>query len=358
MISAGPFADLPRHLGPPIEVISAHAEGEVGDVIIGGVPPPPGATLWEQRTFLDRDGGLRSLLLNEPRGGVHRHANLLVPANHPDAAMGFIIMEPELMPPMSGSNTICVATVLLECGLVPMHEPTTEFILEAPGGLVPIRAACANGRTTSVTLHNLPSFVCERDRTLTLPAIGTIQVDTVFGGDSFVVVNAADCDLALDPAEAHRIARIGMMITAQANATLGFRHPELDDWNAISFCLFVGPCTQDGDHHSTQTAVTIQPGRIDRSPTGTGVSALMALLHDRGIMHPGQTLTARSLIGATMTGAFSAASPVADRPAVMPEITGRAWITGIHQHRLDPDDPWPSGYRLSDTWGQSHTRTS
>ena len=334
-----------------VQVVSAHAEGEVGDVIIGGVAPPPGNTVWEMRNFIADDGRLRSFVLNEPRGGVHRHVNLLVPPTHPDAKMGFIIMEPEFTPPMSGSNTICVATVLLECGLIPMMEPVTEFTLEAPGGLVQIRASCDAGKVRQVTLQNMPSFVCEQGIDISLPDFGTLTVDTAFGGDSFVVVDASDVGFDIRPEEARAIAETGLRITGIANRVIGFSHPRLKEWNTISFCLFVGKTETSGNHIMTRTAVAIQPGKVDRSPTGTGVSALMALLHGQGRMKPGQTLTARSIIGSSFTGRISKVIETDGMPAIIPEISGQAWITGTHQYMLDPDDPWPEGYRLSDTWG-------
>lgn len=155
-----------------VHVISAHAEGEVGDVIVGGVLPPPGATLWEQSRFIAQDDTLRRFMLNEPRGGVFRHVNLLVPPKHPQADAAFIIMEPEDTPPMSGSNSICVATVLLDGGLVPMTEPETHLLLEAPGGLVAVRAECANGKARRIQVQNLPSFATQLGARLDVPGLG------------------------------------------------------------------------------------------------------------------------------------------------------------------------------------------
>ncbi|MCU9849905.1 proline racemase family protein [Defluviimonas sp. WL0024] len=334
-----------------IHVISAHAEGEVGDVIVGGVAPPPGATLWDQRRHIAEDGALRAFVLNEPRGGVFRHVNLLVPPKDSEAQMGFIIMEPEDTPPMSGSNSICVATVLLDSGIVPMTEPVTELTLEAPGGLVRVRADCRNGKAERITVRNLPSFADRLDAKLEVEGLGTLMVDTAFGGDSFVIVDAAALGLKIAPDEARDIARLGTRITNAANAQLGFAHPERPDWDHISFCLFAGPLGPDATGFTARSAVAIQPGKIDRSPTGTGVSARMAVLHAKGVMAEGQTLTARSIIDSTFAGRIAALANVAGRPAIVPEISGRGWITGIHQHLLDPDDPWPQGYRLKDTWG-------
>jgi trans-L-3-hydroxyproline dehydratase len=334
-----------------IHVISAHAEGEVGDVIVGGVAPPPGETLWEQSRWIARDGRLRRFMLNEPRGGVFRHVNLLVPPKHPDADAGFIIMEPEDTPPMSGSNSICTATVLLDAGIVEMREPITELTLEAPGGLVRVRAECRNGKAERIYVENLPSFAARLDAALEVAGLGTLSVDTAYGGDSFVIVDAGALGFALTPDEAHDIAKLGVRIADAASASLGFRHPENPDWSHISFCLFAGPLEQHAEGLATAAAVAIRPGKVDRSPTGTALSARMAVLHARGRMRAGDRLVARSLIGSSFTGRILGEARVGALAAIRPEISGRAWITGIHQHLLDPTDPWPEGYRLTDTWG-------
>lgn len=338
-----------------IHVVSCHAEGEVGDVIVGGVAPPPGETLWEQRNWIAQDQTLRNFVLNEPRGGVFRHVNLLVPPKHPDAQMGWIIMEPEHTPPMSGSNSICVATVLLDSGILPMVEPVTEIVLEAPGGLVRVRADCRDGKAHSITVQNLPSFAGEMGVALDVPGLGEITVDTAYGGDSFVVVDAAALGFDLIATEAQALAELGVRITNAANEQLRFHHPENAEWDHFSFCLFAGPLQRDGDHLTAKAAVAIQPGKIDRSPTGTAASARMALLHAKGDMQVGDKFTARSIIGSEFHGQIVDTTMVGDTPAIIPEITGRAWITGTHQHMLDPEDPWPEGYRLTDTWPNYQT---
>lgn len=334
-----------------VHVISAHAEGEVGDVIVGGVAPPPGATLWEQRSFIAEDQTLRNFVLNEPRGGVFRHVNLLVPPKHPDADMGFIIMEPEFTPPMSGSNSICVATVLLDSGILPMQEPETHLTLEAPGGVVRVRADCRDGKAERIYVQNVPSFAREIGVPLNVPGIGTLHVDTAYGGDSFVVVQAADLELEICETEAKTLAQIGSRILDAANEQLGFAHPTNPDWAHISFCAFCGPLTSTPTGLRSRSAVTIQPGKVDRSPTGTAVSARMALMLAKGQMTADQDFEAISLIGSSFKGRIAAQTTVGDVAAIVPEISGRGWITGTHQHMLDPDDPWPTGYRLSDTWG-------
>ncbi|AHM03849.1 2-methylaconitate racemase [Roseibacterium elongatum DSM 19469] len=333
-----------------IHTVSAHAAGEVGDVITGGVAPPPGDTLWDQRRWIARDGTLRALVLNEPRGGVFRHVNLLVPPKDPRADAGFIIMEPDDTPPMSGSNAICVATVLLETGIIAMVEPVTELTLEAPGGLIHIRARCEGGKVTRVTVENLPAFAVELDARIEVPGLGRLRVDTAFGGDSFVVVDAADIGLELTPANARALAELGVRITAAADAAMSFDHPERPDWTHHSFCLFAGTLLDAPGGYRAQSVVAIRPGKIDRSPTGTALSARMALLHATGRMGVGNRFTGVSILGTEFEGQILGEAHVGQRPAIRPEISGQAWITGTHQHMLDPTDPFPAGYRLSDTW--------
>lgn len=335
----------------PIEIIGCHAEGEVGDVIVSGIDPPPGATLWEQRSWIDADQRLRQHVLNEPRGGVFKHVNLLVPAIDPRADIGFIIMEPAHTPPMSGSNSICVATVVLETGIVPMIEPMTTLVLEAPGGLVEVTATCANGKVEKVTVRNVPAFVAQRDTQLEVPGFGTLRVDTAFGGDSFVMVDAADVGIDIIPDNGRELARLGTELIQAANEQLVFSHPTTD-WRHFSFSQIAGPLEQlDDDTYAMRNTVVIEPGKLDRSPTGTGVSARMALPHARGLMQVGDTLQMRSVIDSQFVGQIESATTVGDLPAIVPLISGTAWRTGRFTFELDPSDPWPLGYRVTDTWG-------
>jgi len=333
-----------------IHTVSVHAEGEVGDVIVGGVAPPPGDSLWAQSRWIARDGTLRNFMLNEPRGGVFRHVNLLVPPKHPDADMGFIIMEPVHNPPMSGSNSICVATALLETGILPMREPETDLILEAPGGLVRVRAACRDGVVESVTVTNVASFADKLDVPLEVEGLATLTVDTAYGGDSFVIADAPALGFSVTPDEARDLAETGVRITRAATEQLGFRHPENPDWSHISFCQFACPIDRRGGQRVGRNTVVVEPGKLDRSPTGTGVSARMAVLHAKGEMAVGDTLIGISVIGSEFTGRIEGSTDVSGKAAIIPSVTGRAWVTGTHQHMLDPADPWPEGYRVGDTW--------
>lgn len=333
-----------------IHMVSCHAEGEVGNVIVGGVAPPPGETLWQQSRWISNDKTLRNLVLNEPRGGVFKHINLLIPAKDPKAQQGFIIMEPEHTPPMSGSNSICVSTVLLDTGIIPMQEPVTEFILEAPGGLVPVKAFCKDGKAQSIEVNNVASFADKLDVELEVPGVGTLTVDTAYGGDSFVIVDATALGFEIKPDEAHDIAQIGSKITAAANEQLGFSHPTNRDWNHISFCQIALPLTREENIPVSRNSVVIDPGKLDRSPCGTGCSARMAVLHAKGILNKGDKLIGRSIIDSRFDCTIAGETQIGNKKAIIPSIRGRAWITGTHQIMLDPDDPWPDGYRLSDTW--------
>ncbi|MEX6501755.1 trans-3-hydroxy-L-proline dehydratase [Pseudomonas zhanjiangensis] len=333
-----------------IHVISCHAEGEVGDVIVGGVAPPPGDTIWAQSRWIAEDQQLRNFMLNEPRGGVFRHVNLLVPAKDPRAQMAWIIMEPADTPPMSGSNSLCVATVLLESGILPMTEPETRLVLEAPGGLIEVLAQCRGGKVERVEVKNLASFADQLDAWIEVEGLGSLQVDTAYGGDSFVIADARALGFAIRPDEAADLARLGVQITRAANEQLGFVHPSNPDWAHISFCQLAAPVVRIDGVLSAANAVVIRPGKVDRSPTGTGCSARMAVLHAKGQLAVGERFVGRSIIGSEFHCHIDSLTELAGRPAIIPCLSGRAWITGTHQHLLDPDDPWPTGYRLSDTW--------
>ena len=333
-----------------VEIVGCHAEGEVGDVIVRGVEPPPGESIWEQAQWIAKDQSLRNFVLNEPRGGVFRHVNLLVPAKNPKAATGWIVMEPEDTPPMSGSNSICVSTVLLETGIIPMSEPETRFTLEAPGGLVDVIAQCRDGKAQRITVKNVPSFADRLDTHLEVEGIGTLKVDTAYGGDTFVIVDAGSAGFEVTPDEARDICAAGIKITVAANEQLGFRHPDNADITHISFCQFAKPVIEEAGQQIGKNAVVVRPGKVDRCPTGTGLSARLAVMYAKGQAKVGDTLLARSIIDSEFLGRIEEEVSVGNTPAIRPSISGRAWITGRTQLKLDPQDPWPEGYRISDTW--------
>jgi proline racemase len=259
-------------------------------------------------------------------------------------------MEPEDTPPMSGSNSICVSTVLLDAGIVPMTEPETRLVLEAPGGLVEVVAQCRNGKAERITVTNVPSFAHRLGVPLEVKGLGTLTVDTTYGGDSFVIADARALGFAIAPDEARELAETGIRITRAANEQLGFAHPTNPDWAHISFCQIAAPVARRDGVLTAANAVAIQPGKIDRSPTGTGVSARMAVMRARGEMQVGDRYLARSIIGSEFLGRIEADTDLAGTAAIIPTISGRAWICGTRQEMLDPEDPWPAGYKLSDTW--------
>ena len=335
-----------------ITVVGCHAGGEIGNVVTGGVLPPAGDSVFEQMETLRRDGDwLRRLLLREPRGGVACHANLVVPSKRPDCDAGFIIMEPTEYPAMSGSNTICTATVLLETGMVEMREPETMLRLEAPGGVVEVRAACRDGRCESVELTNVPAFADRLEAPVEVEGIGTVVVDVAYGGMWYAIASAEALGFAIEPHEARDMSLAGERIRSAAREQLPCVHPENPGIAGISIVQLAGPW--QGVGRVSRNAVVIAPGRLDRSATGTGLSARMAALHARGLMRAGDAMTHASPIGSTFDGRIVSETEVGGRPAIVPAIRGSAWITGISQLVIDPDDPYPEGYVLADTWGVS-----
>ena len=331
-----------------LTVVGCHAGGEVGNVVVGGVLPPAGKTVFEQMEALRADDSLRRLLLREPRGSVAFHANLIVPSTRDDCDVGFIIMEPTEYPAMSGSNTICVATVLLETGMVEMSEPETTLRLEAPAGVVEVRAACRDGRCESVELTNVPCFADRLDAPLEVDGIGTLSVDVAFGGMWYAIADAAALGFALEPSEARELSLIGERIRAAAREQLPCAHPDNTGISGVSIVQIAEPW--QGVGVVSKNAVVVAPGRLDRSATGTGLSARMAVLHARGLMKVGDAMTHASVIGSTFDGRIVAETTVGGRPAIVPAIRGSAWITGVTQVVVDPSDPFPEGYLLSDTW--------
>ncbi|WP_306753443.1 proline racemase family protein [Paracoccus actinidiae] len=337
-----------------ISVIGCHAEGEIGDVIIGGVLPPAGATMMERMIAMERDHDhIRRLLICEPRGSVARHVNLIVPPITPGCAAGAIVMEPTEYVPMSGSNTICVATVLLETGMVPMVEPVTRFKLDMPGGVIEVTADCENGKCRSVTFRNAPAFAAVLDCALEVEGHGTIPLDIAYGGMFFGIVDAQALGFQIRPDEARDLATLGEKIRHAAREQFDVVHPDFPNVRGVSIVQFAMPF--QGPGNVTRNTCIVAPGRSDRSPTGTGTSARMAVLQARGSMGQGDVLIHESIIGSRFTGQILEVRDSFGRTTIIPQITGRAWITGQHNYYLDPDDPWQAGYMLSDTWGVTPT---
>ncbi len=337
-----------------ISIVRCHAEGEVGDVIVGGVLPPPGRTMFERMAAMQRDQGhLRRLLLCEPRGSVARHINLITPPTRDDCDIGMITMEPTEFVPMSGSNLICTVTVALETGIVTMHEPETIVRVDTAAGPVRARATCRDGKCVSVEFANVPSFVDRLDASLEIEGHGTVPVDIAFGGMWYAITDATRLGFRIEPDEARELAALGEKIRLAARAQLNVVHPENAGIAGVSIVQFNRPFAGVGQ--VTRNTCIVAPGRSDRSPTGTGTCARMAVLHARGAMQVGDSMVHESIIGSRFTGRIAGTTTLAGRPAILPTIEGRAWITGLASEMLDPTDPYPAGYVLPDTWGVSGT---
>jgi proline racemase len=335
-----------------INVIGCHAEGETGDVIVGGVLPPPGATMYEKMRAMERDfDHIRRLLICEPRGSVARHVNLITPPVNPGSDAGLIIMEPTEYAAMSGSNSICATTVLLETGMVEMREPETIVTLDTPAGTVKARATCNNGVCERVEIDNVPAFAHTLDATVDVEGLGPVTLDVAWGGMFYAIVDATRLGFQVTADEARDLALAGERIRKAAREQLDVSHPENPGIRGVTIVQLNRPF--EGVGKATRNTGIVSPGRSDRSPTGTGTCARMAVLHARGQMRAGDWMIHESLIGSQFRGAIRGEATVGGKPAILPSISGRGFITGIHAYMVDPRDPWPEGYRLTDTWGVS-----
>jgi len=344
-----------------IQAVDAHAAGEPGRVIVGGVLDVPGATMFDKMRYLQAHGdALRLCMLREPRGYPAANCNLVLPPTHPDADAGFVIMEQVEYPGMSGTNTICTVTVLLETGIVVMREPVTELTLEAPAGLIKVRAECAGGKVQRVTFQNVPAFAVHLDRPIEVRELGTVMVDVAYGGMFYALADARAFGLKLTPDEGRDIVRITEMIKTAANEQLPVTHPEQPGFTGITIAQLSGPPSRPEAH--MKNAVTVSTGAfdwdkpstwtgvIDRSPCGTGTCARMATLHARGRLGLNEDFHHEGILGTVFTGRLIAETQVGPYPAVVPTLSGQAWITGFATYVVDPSDPFPEGFTLGDIW--------
>jgi proline racemase len=340
------------HFKRSITVVGCHAEGEVGDVIVGGVLDVPGKTMFEKlRHFETQKDDLRQFLLNEPRGRAPMNVNLVLPPCDSRADAGFLIMESNEYAPMSGSNTICTTTVLLETGMIPMKEPVTEVSLDTAAGLVTVTAECEGGKCKSVEFNNVPSFVLELDMKVDVPGLGEISVDIAYGGMMYILVDAASIGLAVHDRFSRQLVDCGERIKRAVRAVYTPVHPENAGITGFSVLAFTAPVTIEEDGcKAASNAVVVSPGRFDRSPCGTGTCARLAVMHARGELKEGEIFKHRSIIGTEFVSRIRGLASVGKYPAVLPTVKGRGWITAFKQVVLDPSDPFQEGYRLGDQW--------
>lgn len=330
------------------ELLLVHCQGETGKVLIQGAPDIPGATVLEKMNHINQvDDSLRRFLTFEPRAHVAQSVNLLLPPCRPDADAVFIVLQADRAHPMSGSNAICVVTALLESGRVAMVEPETVVRLDTAAGLVTARAECRNGRCLSVSLDNVPAFATALDQVVETRGFGRLVVDLAFGGVFYALVDAGQVGLTIVPENARALAEAGIAIKADLKGQVAVAHPDLPGLTDIAYVMF-RDLDADG---AVRTCTTLHPGRVDRSPCGTGSSANLACLHARGEAPVGTRRVSRSTIGGTFVAEVIGEMRVGPYPAILPRITGKAWVYGRESLRVSPDDPFPSGFALSDTWG-------
>jgi proline racemase len=324
--------------------VDSHTEGMPTRVVTGGVGTIPGGTMLERRAhFLAHMDDVRLLLMREPRGHAAMSGAILQPPTRGDADWGVLFIEVSGCLPMCGHGTIGVATVLVETGMVEVTEPETVIRLDVPAGLVEARVAVEDGRARSVTLRNVPAFLHARDRAVAVDGIGEVAYDMAFGGNFYAIVDAASAGVAVDPSRSDDLVDRGLAVMAAIDAADRPVHPEDGRIAGCHHVVFHEP-GRDGAH--ARAATSIHPGWLDRSPCGTGTSARMAQMHARGALEIGEPFVNESVIGTRFTGRLVAETTVGGRPAVVPEITGRAWITGMGQYLLDAEDPFPAGFRL------------
>ncbi|CAL9311003.1 proline racemase family protein [Streptomyces sp. SudanB25_2051] len=324
--------------------VDSHTEGMPTRVITGGVGVLPGATMAERRRHLIEEmDHVRTLLMYEPRGHSAMSGAILQPPTRPDADYGVLFIEVSGALPMCGHGTIGVATVLVETGMVPVTEPVTTVRLDTPAGLVSVDVRVEDGAARSVTLTNVPAFSVALDREVKVPGLGTVRYDLAFGGNFYAFVHLDELGLPFDRDRKDELLAAGLAVMDAVNAADRPVHPENPQIGGLKHVYLAAP---GSDAARSRHAMAIHPGWFDRSPCGTGTSARMAQLHARGELPLGRDFVNESFIGTRFTGRLLAQTTVGGLPAVVPAVTGRAWITGTAQYFLDPDDPFPAGFLL------------
>ena len=324
--------------------VDSHTEGMPTRVITGGVGVLPGATMFERRQrFVAERDDLRTLLMYEPRGHASMSGAILQPPTRPDADYGVLYIEVSGCLPMCGHGTMGVATVLVETGMVEVTEPETLIRLDTPAGLVTTRVRVEDGHAVSVTLDNVASYCHGLDQVVDVPGFGEVRYDIAYGGNFYAIVKLDDLGIPFERSEKQRMLDAGLAIMDAVNEQNPVAHPENPE---IDVCHHVYLEAPGSTAQHSRHAMAIHPGWFDRSPCGTGTSARMAQLHARGELEVGAELVNESFIGSRFLGRIAGTTTVGDRPAVLPQVTGRAWITGTAQYMLDPTDPFPAGFLL------------
>jgi proline racemase len=333
--------------GGALELLLVHAEGEIGKVLMAGAPEPPGATVLEALVHLNEvDDRLRRFLVLEPRGQPQASVNLLLRPRAPDTAAGFIVLQPDQAHAMSGSNAICVTTALLQSGRVAMTEPLTRLVLDTAAGPVPVEADCRDGRCLSVRLDLPWSFVVADRLAFKVEGVGQVEAAIAFGGVFYLLVEAAPLGLSIAPASARRLVDAGMAILEAAQVRWQPAHPVHAGIAGLAYLMFM-ESRADGPRNAT----IMPPGRVDRSPCGTGSAARLALLQHRGEAAAGEATAFRSIIGSRFAAGITTVGDVAGKPAIRPWISGRGTVYGREELYLLADEPFPEGHAMADVYG-------
>ncbi len=336
------------HWKRTLQTVDVHCAGEVGRVITGGVLDIPGDTMSAKLAHInDIDDSLRRWLCSEPRGAANHSFVLITPACHPDANFGMIILQTDQAHAMSGSNSMCAVTAILETGMMEMIEPETLVTLDTASGLVRATATCKDGKVVGVSLDMPASFVALPDGTVETPLWGAVTYDLCFGGVFYALVDVDQIGLSIAPENARLLAEKGVELRDIIAAKTKISHPEFPAIHGLAYVMFRS-IEEDG---AIRTCTTLKPARADRSPCGTGTNSTVALLHSKGEMRSGDTLTTRSIIDGEFQAELLGATQVGQFPGSRVRIEGQCWIYGISQIGLDPSDPFPTGFILSDTWG-------
>ena len=328
-----------------IHAVDSHTMGEPTRVVVGGVPQIPGKTMPEKKKYLeDHLDYLRTAIMLEPRGHNDMFGSIVTTACNPEADFGIIFMDGGGYLNMCGHGSIGAATVAVETGIVPMKEPVTEVNMEAPAGLIRAKVQVKNEKVQEVSIVNVPAFLYKADQQIDLPGYGKITFDISFGGSFFAIVPAKQLNIKLIPENADKLKVLGIQIRNIINKEIKIQHPVLEHIKTVDLVEFFDET--DNPKANLRNVVVFGQGQVDRSPCGTGTSAKLATLHAKGKLKQGEKFVYESIASTLFTGEIVGTTKVGDYDAVIPQITGSAYITGFCQYVIDEDDPVKHGFRL------------
>lgn len=329
-----------------INTVDSHTAGMPTRMVVGGIPYIPGETIPEKRQYvIDHMAEIVGMLIDEPRGHRAMRGAIIIPPTTKEADLGVIFIGGGCMP-MCGHSTIGIVTTVLEIGMITPVEPETEVVLETPAGLVRTKALVENGKVISVSMINVPAFVYDKDVSISIPGVGSLKVDIAFGGMFNVIVNSEDIGIEIRPQNAKAFIEVAAVIKETINNTIRVVHPEKAFINHVSHVQFYGPPVNP--KANMKNIVISPPGLVDRSPCGTGTCARVALLYSRGQLGLMEAFIHESAIGTLFEGRALEETNVANFRAIIPQITGSAFLTGFHQFVSDPYDPINAGFSLSE----------